>query len=620
MSWIEETRQFEKDGCDDVLVLYLGACAASARDEFELARGWFRKIMPMLEDKTLSRALARLVALDFAHLNDQHGRTSADLDAKALAWTGEVLSDGSYLPEEASIMVEHLLDGRADAHAERQADALAEMFQKAKIAPWAQHTLVGACEVNRAWNARGSDYAPKVKSDGWRGFAEHLERARKELTAADKLAPAEPYAASGMITVAMGDGAAPGETPASWFQRATAARVDFRGAYEGLITALLPRWGGTHAAMLALAQDAFAEDRRDTELPSVVPWICLIISDDLDDWRPFYRDPAVARLLVAASQQLFDSPAQASRKTFRRSSLGVNAWLAGDFPLAAQTLAPLAGKLHRNSAGKAWRYYGDETAPFLSEVRILASPGRADFEAAEKAFADGRREAGRAGYERVQKARGDEAAGLIRRRLAALDFEEKFAQGEWVQAAITEDLAAWQVGQGDWSATPDGALLCHGDGRYASLAFRGRVGGACEVRAEVSFEGAVDRDAGFAIGFGVHDARKSGNFASGNIYRSKRSPEAIIVALGNHFGKADGAYEEKRPIAPAYQFHLSWLEPKMHYELDGKVVAESFSLPEPPEAGYGKRFALGAMDLDEGVTLRVRKVEVRKLAEAGPKK
>ena len=620
MSWIEETRQLEKDGCDDVLVLYLGACAASARDEFELARGWFRKIMPMLEDKTLSRALARLVALDFSHLNDNHGRTSPDLDAKALAWTGEVLSDGSYLPEEASIMVEHMLDGRADKHAERQADALAELFQKSKIAPWAQHTLVGACEVNRAWNARGSDVAANVKRDGWRGFGEHLGRARKELTAAYKLAPTEPYAATELISVAMGDGAAPGETPAVWFQRATAARVDFRAAYERLMTALLPRWGGTHAAMLALAQDALAEDRRDTELPSVVPWICLTISDDLDNWRPFYRDPVVARLLVTASQQLLESPAQASRKTFRISSLAVNAWLAGDFPLAAQTLAPLGGKLHRNSAWKAWRYYGDETAPFLSEVKILASPGRADFEAVEKAFADGRREAARAGYERVQKAFGDEAAVLIRRRLAALDFEEQFARGEWVQAAVTEDLAAWQVGRGDWSATPDGGLLCRGDGGSASLAFRGRVGGTCEVRAEVSFEGAADRDAGFAIGVGVHDARKSTNFASGHIYRSKTAPEVILAGAGSHYMAIREFHEEKRPVAPTYQLHVSWREDKLHYELDGKVIAESFSLPEPPEAGYGQRFALGAMDLDEGVTLRVRKVEVRRLAEAIRKK
>ena len=53
-------------------------------------------------------------------------------------------------------------------------------------------------------------------------------------------------------------------------------------------------------------------------------------------------------------------------------------------------LAPLGGRLHRNSAGKVWRYYGDETALFLGEIKILASPARADFDAAEKAFADGR--------------------------------------------------------------------------------------------------------------------------------------------------------------------------------------------------------------------------------------
>ena len=483
-----------------------------------------------------------------------------------------------------------------------------------------RHTLVGTCEVNRAWNERGSDYAAKVKPEGWRGFADHLESARKELSSAYNLAPAEPYAASHMIAVAMGDGAAPGETPVRWFQRATAARVDYNEAYAHFMTALLPRWGGTHAVMLSLAQDILAEDRRDTDLTSLVPWLCANISDDLDDWRPFYRDPAVARLLVAASQQLLESPSQASHQYFRRSALGVNAWLCGDFALAAQTLAPLGGRLHRNSAGKAWRYYGDETAPFLGEIKILASPARADFEAAEKAFADGRREVARAGYERVQKALGDEAGVLIRRRLAALEFEEKYALGEWVQAAVTEDLAAWQAGQGEWSATPDGALLCRGDGRMASLAFRGRVGGACEVRAEVSFEGAADRDASFAIGFGVHDARKRSNFASGHIYRSKETPEVILAGAGNHYAAVREFHEEKRPVAPTYQLHLTWRDEKMRYELDGKVIAETFTLPDPPEAGYGKRFALGSMDLDEGVTLRVRKVEVRKLAETAWKK
>src|SRR5439155_9015886 len=105
--------------------------------------------------------------------------------------------------------------------------------------PWLVQMIGGLYQINAAWEARGKGWASEVTDAGWKGFHEHLTAARECLTAAYKLHPEFPEAATHMITVAMGD-SEKDETPRKWFDLATAAQIDYLPAYRKLRWSLRP--------------------------------------------------------------------------------------------------------------------------------------------------------------------------------------------------------------------------------------------------------------------------------------------------------------------------------------------------------------------------------------------
>ncbi|MDH7501935.1 MAG: hypothetical protein QHJ82_04360 [Verrucomicrobiota bacterium] len=85
-----------------------------------------------------------------------------------------------------------------------------------------------AAKLIEAWKARGSGWANTVTPEGWKGFEDHLAKARAALTQAWKLHPQRPLAPCCMVTVAMGDSDA-NETRI-WFDRAIEGQIDLQTA------------------------------------------------------------------------------------------------------------------------------------------------------------------------------------------------------------------------------------------------------------------------------------------------------------------------------------------------------------------------------------------------------
>lgn len=71
-----------------------------------------------------------------------------------------------------------------------------------------------------------------------------------------------------------------------------AAQMDYPQAYNDMIFALLPRWGGSHRQMLEFAGECLDTERYDTDVPLFFLYTLRKIAIELDHnrWRKPFRD------------------------------------------------------------------------------------------------------------------------------------------------------------------------------------------------------------------------------------------------------------------------------------------------------------------------------------------
>lgn len=113
----------------------------------------------------------------------------------------------------------------------------------------------GKCLTDMAWEARGGDVAGNVTPQGWADFNARLQTAADALEASYKLDPADPTAATQMITVIMGrEGSR--ALMETWFKRAMDADPDNIDACKAKMLYLEPKWGGDPTAMLQFGHEA----------------------------------------------------------------------------------------------------------------------------------------------------------------------------------------------------------------------------------------------------------------------------------------------------------------------------------------------------------------------------
>lgn len=200
--------------------------------------------------------------------------------------------------------------------------------------------------IKRGWELRGGGYAADVTTEGWSGFDAHLKKARVLLLQCWGEHSDCPDAAAQLIAVTMGIGGIAGEEPRFWFDEAVGAQFDCRDAYDRLRWALRPRWGGSHAEMLAFGRECLATERFDTDVPWQFHVALRDIGSELNDRRQVYRLKGVyddyQRLLAGYRQRPDVTPALARLQESR----GVcAAWLAGHYDEAKELFAKLGDNI-----------------------------------------------------------------------------------------------------------------------------------------------------------------------------------------------------------------------------------------------------------------------------------
>jgi tetratricopeptide (TPR) repeat protein len=473
-------RKAVKAGWDDPILLY--ALAYLQQNDADLAR---RAYEGMVEqgDPTHRQAFA---ALRLARLLDEDRATKAEARAlyeQAVGLLVESIGAGAWDDMRLlwSSLTYDITDGLTRDLAERLVEGIAALPD---ADPWLVHMARGVLHTELAWDARGTGYAPAVTPEGWEGFFEELNQAYYHLTRAHEMAPDRPEAATYLIQVAMGGSTLPGQDERYWFDKAVAAQVDWKLAYDKLLWALRPRWSGSYEEMYAFGVECLETGRFDTMVPAfLIDALVDMAADDED--ASFWADDRIYEHVAALAegyrgQRMYDDTM--SRYYWDTVAICF-AHAAGRYDEARATLDRIRGRLH---APAMERLHADQTMLFEDIHAYTSAVGESliDVETAlENGNFDDAIELCRSALaavpepEKTRRRRSlDELRNgeinlhaYVKDLLVALETFRDFMAGGWVDLRFDENLSGWSTEHGSWkqvdertvsgTAYKDGLLL-----------------------------------------------------------------------------------------------------------------------------------------------------------------
>ncbi len=254
----------ETNGCADPALLWIGSGRWQEKKDGPVPEGAGRLLAALdaaaegPRATPLGRFLAASARQRFARGEEARAAAKAEALRRGAAWA----TDFASRPGGA----EPALDALEWFFGARSA-ALAEALETTEGAdPWLAGVVRGGAEIDAAWAARGSGWGSTVTREGWKGFSEHLGRAREALVRAWEAHPELPQAPAAMLSVAGGGGGGGGELDL-WFGRAVAARIDHVEAWWQYSWFNHPRWGGSVQRVLRIARGADAAGHPGSMLP-----------------------------------------------------------------------------------------------------------------------------------------------------------------------------------------------------------------------------------------------------------------------------------------------------------------------------------------------------------------
>lgn len=473
-------------------------------------------------------------AIGMAQRNDVWGKrvqrtppTAADLiwRDKAIATVAAAAQAKFFAPGEErvfwnNVLVRALEEGLPDARS-----AMVKALQdRPGTNPWLLQMAMGTQALKDAWDVRGNAWASQVKSEAWPVFERGLEVARGHWEHAYNLHPGYPEAATNLITVAKAAGS---PNPRVWFDRAVAGQFDFRPAYDLMIDALLPRWGGSHGEMLRFAHECLDTRRFDTCVPMIYGEIVRTIADR-DNQPAIWQDAEVWKDLGTAYEgtATYLAAHNPDRVKPVRTDYAVLAWRTGHLDTARQQLEAMGGSVDRAffTAGVAER-----PEVLMASIYAASDQEREAIKKAEQSFQSRQNDKGRAEFARLLKhEREPHVQAYLRDRLQVLQWEEQFAKGQWVDLLPTQDLAGWEMARGSMTVLPDGrGFQITPDDRFALLVNHIRPSIHYELACDVEFP--AEPVPGIKAGFAAEMAMAPGPRYDGCSIR--REPAAGLSGL-----------------------------------------------------------------------------------------
>jgi beta-lactamase regulating signal transducer with metallopeptidase domain len=603
-------------GCDDPLVLHYYGSALIKSGSAAQGQAFLRRALDGFPKTSYAPTCTFLSALGLrGSLGGSAPKEEQDrLEDLLLSTAARMASGGTYSADEQRILYVTLAPwlhvGKVVAPDSRCQRFCGQIADRKDVDPWLRNYLLGDLEAMLAWEARGGGWADTVTEGQWKGFREHLGKARRHLTDAWKANPRFPEAPERMIMVATGgDDSSPGDSARAWFDRAVAAQFDYIDAYSQLRRALLPRWGGSHRQMLDLGLECAATKRFDTDVPWELYRTIADIGEDMGDRSVAFRRGEVYAPLQEMIDGYLRDPHSPSPRINNLSHKAAIAWCAGKWKDARPALDEAGSGI----LDRAFTQIGCST-PDLAISEVYARTGKAA-EDLEKADDLVRRDLGKEAADllstSIQKvAKGEpRAIPYLRQRSWTLKQLAALAKGEWADITPGKDLAGWHVVAGDWSVKDDGAVeakpLKKGLSLVCDLPDLNRV----ELNCKIEF------------------VRVPGRLTQAGLLLNGRVPQysysvllfpqesKAVVSPQKHFTAQTTTLEGPDiTMKETNELHVEIWDGKLTGSVNGKPVCDGFAIENAYNFGP-HRIALGGSYWYEGPIIRFREVKVRTLKD-----
>jgi hypothetical protein len=599
-------------GCEDPLILYLLGTGLQDSGNLRDAEHFLRRAVEGFKQSNHPRARAAYAALRLStvcsELGGEKEREARRQRSLAVRWVVESARDGSYAQEDHRVMLSILTDLREALPVEAMESIYTQLKEAPTVHPYVRDVLGGLVHMDEAWEARGSGWARTVTEEGWRGFAENLGQARSLLTAAWKAHPEYPEAPAHMIRVTMGGHGSPGDTERRWFDRAVSAQMDFMLAYDYLLRAMLPRWGGSPEAIYDFGVECLETQRFDTYVPFFFFRCVNTIAGDFAGDPVVWERPATRRRLEAMFEG-YERERRDRGGTDYRSLHAAVAWFTKDWQRARSLMEELGDDLDGYPFGE---YFGVHYAVARAQTYALTGARGEQLAQAERAYEAGNLARAVELYEealRMGEPRAN-AERYTKHRLATLRLEHEFSQGDWVALKPDSIFSGWMRPSGDWAVEPDGSLkgtLTEGLWTRCEADFGSRL----ELRGQIDFVSAAGAEADACIAL-----------------RCPPQPQRddVMFVLYKDRGRASlshSLWEEETTTVPCSvrdrnTFLIQVWDSQVNVEVNGERVFTGQEV-EQLFPGGRKQIGMGATYLSSDVTLRFRDLEVRKLT-ASPRR
>lgn len=315
----------------------------------------------------------------------------------------------------------------------------------------------GCAHIDEAWEARGDGYSNTVSRKGFQGFKEHLDAARKALSASWEVHPELPEAPNKMISVAMGESIESNEER-RWFDRAVAAQFDYAETYWKYYWALMPRWGGSIDEMLSFGREGIDSGRFDTTIPLQYFYILMDGIKEYDyELDLFHRDEVQEDLQRIAAGYLSDEGLDDYKTRGVVSFVAAVAVWGGNYAHAHQVLEAIDYRTNRcyteNRLGVIWEDY-------VASAFLQGSSISNQYFAAHKAVEDGSEEVADTLYgELIQTVNmPDTAFNKLQWERAGVELDIATSANGWKSVFTRSERVAWAGERCYWVLDPEGRL------------------------------------------------------------------------------------------------------------------------------------------------------------------
>ncbi len=599
----EIAKQLKELGCTDPMAGYVILLHTKSKEEgyLDYARWVYQSLLdsdyPVNRKTAIAWRLARLLN------NDDHKDEAAEVVQSWVDMICEAVADPELSLENQYFMFRVLKDQIDEDWLSRWESVCERIDIQEPANPWLVSAICGFYHVEAGWEVRGGGYANTVTDEGWVGFKEHMNSARKHLVNAWEVAPQFPDVPARMIAVSMADSS--GEERL-WFGRAVEAQFDYYRAYSSYIWSLRPRWGGSLDEIYAFGVECLETDRVDTRVPNIFYKVMIDLYSETDDYS-YWGRPGAYENFMRYYDAMKREPGGEGDITWWDSMKAAYAWRVGRYQEAAQQIEALG----EDFIPKVFSKLGGEPVLAQSEIYVRLNPTTdAVADRVDRLWDQGRHR--RAGElldgTLLGLVPGDPARVYLENKAAQSRWKHKNAQGVWADLLGRTDMGGWDVERGAWSMDEQGRLTGHSLENGLAAVCRLKFGYRYELKG--SLECLQSPDPQEANGGVLMVYKVDGSLAYHRDVLLFPQKQSVLAA--RTFKYATESYPAE--LQPRNTFHLQVWDRYVRLTVNDVVVIENRQMPRKLSRTV-YRFALGGYYDEPGGTIRYDELKIKRLRQ-----